>query len=174
MLDSEVDALLDAARKSKHFPHRNYCLVLLMYRHALRLSEAIGLTWDQIDLKSESFYVERLKGSVSSTHPLRPIETMALKLLKQESSEHNHVFISQRDKPLASRGVQKLMASFGKDAGISFPVHPHMLRHACGYRLANEGRDTRVIQAYLGHKDIRNTVIYTELSPKRFDSLFLE
>ncbi|EDN69083.1 Type 1 fimbriae Regulatory protein fimB [Beggiatoa sp. PS] len=174
LLESEVDLLLEATRKSKHYPQRNYCLVLLIYRHALRLSEAINMTWSQIDFANETIYVERIKGSVSGTHPLRPVEIMALKLLKQDTNGSKHLFISQRNKPLGKRSVQHLIALFGQEAGIEFPVHPHMLRHACGYRLAKEGRDTRVIQAYLGHKDIRNTVIYTELSSKRFDDFFLE
>ena len=174
LLEFEVDQLLSVARKSKTYPHRNYCLVLLMYRHALRLSEAVNMTWSQIDFQGETIYIERAKGSVSGTHPLRPVEAMALKLLKQETNGHKHIFISQRGKPLSMRTVQWLIAGFGKETGIEFPVHPHMLRHACGYTLANEGRDTRLIQDWLGHKNIENTVIYTKLSPKRFDDFFLE
>jgi site-specific recombinase XerD len=64
--------------------------------------------------------------------------------------------------------VRKIVARAGEVAKIGFPVHPHMLRHAAGYYLANRGEDTRSIQAYLGHANITHTVRYTELSPERF------
>ena len=60
----------------------------------------------------------------------------------------------------------------GVEAKIPFPVHAHMLRHACGYALANKGVDTRTLQAYLGHRSIQSTVRYTELGPGRFKNLW--
>ena len=61
-----------------------------------------------------------------------------------------------------------MVARAGVAAKFTFPVHTHMLRHACGFKLANDGVDTRALQAYLGHKSIQHTVRYTELAPTRF------
>ena len=69
---------------------------------------------------------------------------------------------------MTESNVRKMIARAGRDAGLPFPTHPHMLRHACGHKLANDGHDTRAIQHYLGHKNITHTVRYTELSPERF------
>jgi type 1 fimbriae regulatory protein FimB/type 1 fimbriae regulatory protein FimE len=91
---------------------------------------------------------------------------IALKKLGNE--RQGTVFTTERGGPLTTSGFGKIVARAGEEAGLGMPIHPHMLRHACGYYLANQGQDTRVIQAYLGHADIRNTVIYTELAPDRF------
>ena len=78
------------------------------------------------------------------------------------------MFVTERRGPLTDSTARKLVARAGREAGIPFPVHPHMLRHACGFKLANNGHDTRALQHYLGHKNIQHTVRYTELSPTRF------
>ena len=78
------------------------------------------------------------------------------------------MFISERGAPFSGEGFARLLQRAGKAAGLTIRVHPHMLRHACGYKLANDGQDTRALQAYLGHKNIQHTVRYTELSPSRF------
>ena len=171
LLESEINLMLEAARKSKRYPHRNYCLVLLMFRHGLRVSEASFLEWSQIDLDSETIYVRRLKGSKASTHPLKTIEIMALKLLER-TNQNPYVFLSERNQPLARRTIQYIIKDLGQRANLGFPTHPHMMRHACGYRLANDGIDTRAIGEYLGHTQMQSTVIYTELSPHRFDNFF--
>jgi site-specific recombinase XerD len=74
----------------------------------------------------------------------------------------------ERGSPFTVAGFQKLIARAGEAAGFEFQIHPHMLRHSCGYKLANDGIDTRTLQAYLGHRSIQHTVRYTELSPDRF------
>ncbi len=105
---------------------------------------------------------------MASVHPLRGPELRALRKIARDYPETQYVFVTERKGPLTPDTVRKLIARAGKAAGIPFPVHPHMLRHACGYKLANEGHDTRAIQHYLGHKNIQHTVRYTELSPARF------
>jgi site-specific recombinase XerD len=82
------------------------------------------------------------------------------------------VFTSERGTPSSKRGFQAMLERAGEAAGFDMKIHPHMLRHACGFKLANDGIDTRTIQAYLGHKSIQHTVRYTELAPERFKSLF--
>ena len=93
----------------------------------------------------------------------------ALRRLKREQEpESPFIFTSERGAPFTTAGFRKLVSRLGVEAKLEFPVHPHMLRHACGFHLANRGVDTRSLQAYLGHKNIQHTVRYTELSPTRF------
>jgi type 1 fimbriae regulatory protein FimB/type 1 fimbriae regulatory protein FimE len=139
-----------------------------MYRHGLRVGELVALRWDQVDLRQGLLHVNRLKRGVSSTHPLRGPEIRALRKLQRDDPPSPYVFASSRKGPLTPSAVRKLTARAGDLAKIGFPVHPHMLRHACGFKLANDGQDTRAIQHYLGHRNIQHTVRYTELSPERF------
>ena len=85
-----------------------------------------------------------------------------------KSTQSACVFISERLAPMTAATFRKLLAHAGDAANCGTPIHPHMLRHSAGYKLANEGHDTRSIQQYLGHKNITHTVRYTELSPERF------
>src|SRR5262245_46855615 len=112
--------------------------------------------------------IRRLKNGVPSTHPLHGPETEALRRLQADSRTSAHVFTSERGGPLTDSAVRKLMARAGKAGGLGLPVHPHMLRHAAGYKLVNDGQDTRAIQHYLGHRNITHTVRYTELAADRF------
>ncbi len=141
----------------------------MAYRHGFRASELIALRWDQIDLKAGTLLVARLKHGSPSTHPLRGPELRALRAWKREQGEATpYVFTSLRGGPMTRRTVHHIVSEAGKAAGIEFPVHPHMLRHATGFYLANAGQDTRAIQLYLGHKNIQHTVRSTELSAGRF------
>ena len=167
----ETAAVIDAARHSGRNGARDGALLLLMYRHALRVSEAVGLLWSQIDFAGARLHVARLKHGLPSVHPLSGDEMRALRALHRAGSGSGFVFMSERAAPLSTVTVRKIVARAGELAGlaaIGLPVHPHMLRHACGYYLANKGHDTRAIQAYLGHRNITHTVRYTELSPERF------
>jgi type 1 fimbriae regulatory protein FimE len=164
---AEVDRLIAAAGKVGRYGHRDATLLLLAYRHALRVGELVALRWDAVDLTQGSLHVNRLKNGVASTHPLRGPELRALRRLLRNSSSP-YVFTTERKGPLTTSAVRKITARSGEVAKIGFPVHPHMLRHATGYYLANRGEDTRSIQAYLGHRNISHTVRYTELSPERF------
>lgn len=165
---TEVDALLTAARGVKRHGARNHTLLMLMYRHGLRVSEAVDMRWDQVDFKAGLLHVNRLKNGVASTHPLRGPELRALRQLRRDWPDSPYLFVSERGGPMTSSNVRKLIAQAGIEAKIPLPVHPHMLRHACGYKLANEGHDTRSLQHYLGHRNITHTVRYTELASARF------
>lgn len=167
LTEEEVTALAKAAKATGRHGHRDATLILLAYRHGFRVSEVVALRWDQVDLKAGLLHVNRLKNGTPSAHPLRGLEIRALRRLQRETSSP-YVFVTERKGPLTPSTVRKLVARAGKKAGLGFSVHPHMLRHACGFKLSNDGQDTRAVQHYLGHKNIQHTVRYTELNPERF------
>lgn len=167
LTDKEVTALMDAARKTGRHGHRDATLILVAYRHGLRVSEVIALRWDQVDLSQGLLHVNRSKHGTPSTHPLGGPEIRALRRLQRDYPDTPYVFVTERKGPLTDSSVRKLVARVGEAAKLGFPVHPHMLRHACGYKLANDGHDTRAIQHYMGHRNIQHTVRYTELAPDR-------
>jgi len=166
----EIERMTVAARQTcGRVADRDALLIMMAYRHGFRASELIALRWDQIDLKAGTLHVARLKHGSASTHPLRGPELRALRVWKREQSAATpYVFTSLRGGPMTRRTVHRVVSEAGSAAGIDFPVHPHMLRHATGFYLANAGQDTRAIQLYLGHKNIQHTVRYTELSANRF------
>lgn len=168
----EVTRLIAAAGKLGRHSQRDAALILLAYRHALRVSELVALRWDQVDLKQGLLHVHRQKNGVPSTHPLRGPEIRALRQLQRDYPDTPYVFVTERKGPLTTATVRKLVTRAGEEARLGFPVHPHMLRHACGYKLANAGHDTRAIQHYMGHKNIQHTVRYTELAPDRFKNFW--
>ena len=143
-------------------------MVLVAFRHGLRASELVDLRWEQIELANALLHVRRVKQGSPATHPLTGRELRALRRLQREQQPKSpFVFISERGVPFSKRGFQTMV-----ERAVEMKIHPHMLRHACGFKLANEGVDTRMIQAYLGHRSIQHTVRYTELAPTRFKSLF--
>jgi integrase len=168
LTDDEVERLMKTAATNR-YGHRDATMILMAFRHGLRVGELITARWDSIDFKHGRLHVSRLKGSSDSVHPLSGRELRALRRLKREQ-EHSSPFIftSERGAPFTTAGFRKLIARLGIAAGFDFPIHPHMLRHSCGFKLANDGVDTRSLQAYLGHKNIQHTVRYSELSPTRF------
>jgi type 1 fimbriae regulatory protein FimE len=168
LTEKEVHSLMDAARGSSRHGHRNTTLILLAYRHGLRVSELVALRWDQIDFSQGLLHVTRAKNGTPSAHPIRGPELRALRRLRRDYPESVYVFLTERRGPLTTDNVRKILARAGEVAGIGFPVHPHMLRHACGFKLANDGHDTRAIQHYMGHRNIQHTVRYTDLAPGRF------
>jgi len=166
----EVERMITAARRvDGRLAERDALLVMMAYRHGFRASELIALRWDQIDLKAGTIHVARLKHGSASTHPLRGPELRALRAWKREQGDATpYVFTSLRGGPTTRQTVHHVVAGAAKAAGIEFPVHPHMLRHATGFYLANAGQDTSAIQLYLGHRNIQHTVRYTELASGRF------
>lgn len=168
----EIKQLLQAAKASGRWGQRDRTLAMIMYRHGLRVGEAVSLRWDQVDLEGGLLAVNRAKNGVPSTHPLRGPELRELRELRRAWPDSPYIFCSERGGPMTTSNVRKLIARLGVAAGIGFPVHPHQLRHALGFKLANDGHDTRAIQLYLGHRNIRHTVRYTDLAPGRFKTFF--
>jgi integrase len=168
LTDAEVGRLTEAARANR-WGHRDATMILVAYRHGLRASELVDLRWDQIDFNTATLAVRRAKKGTPATHPIRGDEMRALRRLQREQDPKSaFVFTSERGAPFTTAGFARMIERAGEAAGFKFKAHPHMLRHACGFALANKGHDTRALQAYLGHKNIQHTVRYTELSPDRF------
>jgi integrase len=169
----EVKRLIIAAGKRGRNPIRDVVLLRLTYRHGLRAKEARLARWSQFDLDSagtKTFHVHRVKGSEDSTHTLDRDEVADLRKLR-DAVDGPYVFVSERGGPISADMVARIVSEAAETAGIGFHVHPHMLRHSAGHMLADEGLDTRLIQDFLGHRDIRNTVRYTKLSPHRLASV---
>jgi type 1 fimbriae regulatory protein FimB/type 1 fimbriae regulatory protein FimE len=174
----EVDSMVAAVRKSgsKH-ADRDALLVLLSYRHGLRSCEAATLTWNDINMVGRQYnlIIRRAKhrGTEFSTynHPLVEEEIRAIKRLQSVAGNTPYVFGSQKGSALDTRSIRRIVKEAGELANLPFEVHPHMLRHATGYELANKGTDTRAIQEYLGHKNIQSTTRYTKLAANRFNDL---
>ena len=163
----EVGKLLAAARKSGRYGSRDETLVLITFRHGLRVSEVVSLRWDQVELKAGLLHVTRRKNGTPSTHPLQGDELRALRSLRRDWPDSPYVFCSERGGPMTDSNVRKLIARLGRVAKFSYPVHPHQLRHACGYELVKK-HDVRRIQFWLGHKNVMHTVRYTTLSEDAF------
>lgn len=147
-------------------------MILLAYRHGLRVTEAVRLQWSDINLKAPTIYIKRLKGSQSGVHPLGKDEVKALTQIRKGTESTRWIFENERGGPISDDTARKIFARAGRVAGLDFPVHFHMARHSCGYYLANRGTDLLLIQAWLGHRDITNTVRYTALAPNRFEGLW--
>jgi integrase len=140
-------------------------MILLAYRHGLRASELCDLQWHQVELNTGRLHVRRSK---KGTHPMQGDEIRALRRLQREQETSPYMFTSERGGPMSAKSFGTLFERLGSRARMPFTIFPHMLRHACGYALANAGHDTRALQAWLGHKNIQHTVRYTELAPDRF------
>lgn len=168
LTEDEMKKLVKATKASR-YGHRDATMILVAYHHGLRVSELVGLKWTDVDFTKGTLHVTRKKGGSEATHPIPGDELRRLRELKREQEgESSFVFVSERNSPFTPAGFARMVERLGKAADFEFKAHPHMLRHACGYKLANDGVDTRSLQAYLGHKNIQHTVRYTELSPNRF------
>jgi integrase len=173
LIEREIEALIAAARQNR-YGHRDATMILIAFRHGLRASELVGLRWEQVDFNRALLHVRRVKGGTPSVHPLSGVELRALRRLQRESAASPFLFVSERRAPFTTAGFARMMQRAGITAGLGLKVHPHMLRHACGFALANAGHDTRSLQAYLGHSNIQHTVRYTELAPDRFKNFWRE
>ena len=164
----EVDALIEAA-KANRYSHRDATMILVAFRHGLRAAEVCDLRWDQVSFDGAVMHVRRAKGGISSTHPLQGDELRALRRLQRESNPSPFISVSERGTPFTTAGFARMIERAARRGlGLELKAHPHMLRHACGYALANKGHDTRAIQGWLGHRSITSTAVYTALAPNRF------
>ena len=170
LTEREVEKLIEVA-KGNRYGSRDSAIVLIAFRHGLRASELCELQWSDIEFESATLHLRRAKGGQTGTHPLLGDELRLLRVLKREAKSP-FIFVSERGAPFSVAGLAKLIERAGVEAEMPFKVHPHMLRHACGFVLANRGTDTRTLQAYLGHRSIQSTVRYTELAPGRFKNLW--
>ena len=170
LTEREVERLIKAASENR-CGHRDATAILIAYRHGMRASELVALRWDDIDLSTGRLHARRAKGGAASVHPIGARESRALRkrdMIAAGTTTSPYVFVSERGSPLSVAGYQRMVARAGESARFGFLVHSHMLRHGCGYKLANDGQDTRSIQHYLGHRSIASTVRYTALAPDRF------
>jgi type 1 fimbriae regulatory protein FimB/type 1 fimbriae regulatory protein FimE len=176
LIPAEIDQLIDAARSTR-WGVRDSTLLLMMFSHGLRVKEATELKWRQVDLDNRVFHVWRAKNGRGGDQRLRGREVRALRALRRHypsfSRPDDLVFQSERGAGLTRRGVQQMVGRVAKRAGLAeLNIHAHMIRHSTGYYLSDRGADLRVIQDFLGHKEVRHTVRYVALSPRRFDGLW--
>ena len=169
---TEIDRLIVAAKQLGRHGHRDATMILLAYRHGLRVSELVALRREQVDLRQGLLHVRRRKHGLPSTQPLRGPEIRALRQVLRDYPETPYVFVSERKARLTDSTFRKLVARAGEAAKLGMPLHPHMLRHSTGFKLANDGQDTRAIQHYLGHKNIQHTTHYTQLAADRFNNFW--
>jgi integrase len=163
----EVERLI-AAAKANRYGHRDALMVLLTFRHGLRAAEICDLRWEQVDFKTATLHIRRLKNGTPATHPLTGREMRGLRRHQRENARSPFAFVSERGAPLTAPGFSRMIERAAVAADLGIKAHAHMLRHACGYKLANDGVDTRSLQAFLGHRNIQNTTRYTALAPDRF------
>jgi len=170
LTEREVEQLIKAAKGNRHGA-RDAAMILICFRHGLRASELCELQWSDVEFESATLHLRRAKGGAGGTHPLLGDELRGLRVLKRDAKSP-FIFVSERGAPFTVSGLQKMIERAGIEANMPFKVHPHMLRHAAGYVLANKGTDTRTLQSYLGHRSIQSTLRYTELAPGRFKNLW--
>jgi type 1 fimbriae regulatory protein FimB/type 1 fimbriae regulatory protein FimE len=165
LTEEEVERLIEAARRRGRNGARDAAAILLAYRHGLRAAELCSLRWSQVDLQHGRLHVNRAKGGVESVHPLHGPELRALRPLQGSGP---YVFVTEAGTPVTTAWFLRMVQRTGEAAKLPFPVHPHMLRHSTGYKLANQGEDTRSLAHYLGHGNLQSTARYTALAPDRF------
>ncbi|MCK2177813.1 tyrosine-type DNA invertase [Enterobacter asburiae] len=174
---TEVELLISSAAR-KETGERDQCLIYMAFIHGYRISELLSLTFSDIDFNSNYIHIKRSKQGFSTIHPLLHEERQLLlkwltvRICYQNAQESPYVFISRRGTPLSRQQAYNIVKSAGSAARLSVKAHPHMLRHACGYALADRGINTRLIQDYLGHRNIRHTVHYTASNAGRFVNIW--
>jgi integrase len=176
LTEAEMKKFLEATRHNARHCERDYTMMLLAFRHGLRVSELCDLRLTDLDLNTARLFVRRIKGSLSTHQPIEGDELRAIRAWlrvrqEREDSHSPYLFLSERG-PLTRQAINYLVEQIGKRAKLDFKVTPHMLRHSTGYYLANKGYDTRLIQDYLGHKNIVHTVRYTRTAAIRFEGLW--
>jgi type 1 fimbriae regulatory protein FimB/type 1 fimbriae regulatory protein FimE len=167
LTEAQLSQLIKAARKGRH-GQRDSTLILIMARHGLRVTEAVDLRWDQVDVTKGHLHVRRLKNGIDSVHTVQGDELRALRQLRRDQEPLSaFVFTSERGGPMTRSNVAKMIEGAGDRAGL-LHTHPHVLRHTCGHLLADAGHDTRRLQLWLGHTDIKHTASYSQLSARPF------
>jgi integrase len=172
LTQSEVNKLMDAAKGTARNSHRNYCIVLMGFRHGLRVSEIAALKWSDVDFDRGAIYINRAKGSIPGTHPMAGDELRAMRKLQREYPDCPFLFVGRGNAPMDSTAISGMVKRLG-DRGelLGFPIHAHMLRHTCGFLMCDRGYDLRLVQSWLGHSNIQNTVGYTALSARQFNKV---
>lgn len=174
LTEQEVKQVRQAAAKVGRNGFRDSLLILMTYTHGLRLNELINLRWDQVDFNNSKIYIKRSKGSISGAHPIPGEELRQLRRLYRERKDgFPWLFMSERKGQLSKRAIQLMVQRAGEIAGLSFPIHPHMFRHACGYELINRYDNLILAKDYLGHANLSNTAIYCRLNDKKFKQIEL-
>lgn len=174
---TEFQTFLRAAKLTE-YPERDQLIALLMYRHGLRVSELLKIKLSDLDLNDNTLHIQRSKGEDNAAHPLQADTIKALNSymkarngMKKKPHNISWLILSEQGTSFTRQGINYLVGMIGKKALLPH-VHPHMFRHSCGYVLANKGLDTRLIQEYLGHKDIKSTVRYTTVNAERFRKIW--
>jgi len=167
LTEAQVEALAKAAAN-----HRDRTMIMVAYRHGLRVTELVSLQWHQVDLNAATMRIYRAKHGRDATHPIPGSELRELRRLKRKGSGSEFVFVSRLGGPMTPRAFAQMLERTASAAGLPRPFNPHALRHACGYRLASDGRDMRTVQHYLGHRRLQSTEIYTEAAPTNFRGFF--
>ena len=168
LTEDEVERIVKQAASE-----RDRLMILMAYRHGLRVSELISMTWRQLDLDAGRLEVRRAKGGEDGQHPISGREIRGLrKLRRQQPIGARYVFVTDRTgAPMTRNGFYKLLEKAAAAAGLD-DVHPHLLRHGCGFKLVNNGMDTLALAAYLGHANVQNTKRYARMNATRFDGIW--
>jgi type 1 fimbriae regulatory protein FimB/type 1 fimbriae regulatory protein FimE len=169
--EAQIAQLVATAGKNRN-PDRDRLLILMGFHHALRVSELVGLRWQQLSLEKATIHINRAKNGIPGIHGLTGEELRLLRALRRQHPHSEFIFLSERKAPMAIDGAQKLIERLGVTAGMPFPIHAHMLRHSAGYALAGRGVDTRTIQTLMGHASINSTVVYTAVADKRIRNIW--
>lgn len=167
----EVGRLISAVKGRGRYGLRDGAIVLLSYQHGLRVSEVCALTWDAVNLHEATLAVRRKKNGIAGLHPLTGDALRVLRALKAAAGASPWVFTNERGGPCTPAGIRIMLKRAAQGAGLP-RCNPHALRHACGYKLVNDGADIRLVQSYLGHRSIDSTVRYTAVDARRYAKLF--
>lgn len=167
----EVMSMIKAIRKSGRNRTRNAALIEVVYRHGLRVSEAINLRWKDVSIAEGTIQINRLKNGESSIHPLGPDEIRTLRQLHNKTTGSSWLFTAEGGGPMDRQTAYVVVRQAARLAKIPFPVHPHMLRHARGYKLVNAGTDIRKIAGFLGHKSLKTTMRYTQIDYRQYEGM---
>jgi type 1 fimbriae regulatory protein FimE len=169
LTEEECRRLIATAKKRGRYGSRDALAILMCWRHGLRVSELCALRWDHVEWKTARLTVHRAKGSLDSTHSLSGSELRELRALQRRQEPGGRfIFMTELRAPMTTAGFRKMLSRVGVECGLP-AIHAHMLRHSCGFYMAERHEDVRAMQDWLGHAALQNTVRYTILAPGRLD-----